>query len=121
MIYIALILLAILLFVLSALLDSSFCGFLGIVVAVLTTVSACTNSEWYRKQQKELAAEQQRWATPHVIQEVDGCKVYAFKTDRYHYFTRCGDKTTTEASYSVNCGKSCTRTEVETITTENKK
>ncbi|RQZ76439.1 hypothetical protein DF052_00350 [Burkholderia glumae] len=41
-------------------------------------------------------------ATPHVIREADGCKVYAFRADsNWHYFTRCPDGTvTTERNWT---------------------
>lgn len=46
------------------------------------------------------AARRRAEETPHVIREADGCKVYAFLSgDRYHYFTRCPDKTVTDASW----------------------
>lgn len=80
-------------------------------------IKSCTDSEWYENSQKERIAREQAAATPHVIREADGCKVYAFFSGgRDHYFTRCPDsKTTTESSYTVNCGKNCNRTEVESI------
>jgi hypothetical protein len=57
--------------------------------------------------------------TPHVIREADGCKVYAFKGDGvYHYFTRCGSTVTTDHQYTESCGKKCTTTKTESITTE---
>jgi hypothetical protein len=62
------------------------------------------------------AAQAKAEATPHVIREADGCKVYAFKAgDRYHYFTRCpGSSTTTESSWTERHGKSSV-TKTETI------
>ena len=41
-------------------------------------------------------------ATPHVIREADGCKVYAFKDgDKWHYFARCINGTvTTERNWT---------------------
>lgn len=48
---------------------------------------------------------------PRVIREVDGCKVYTFKSDgRYHYFTRCpGDHVVTDTSYEKCTGAGKTR------------
>lgn len=80
-------------------------------------VKSCSESEWHKNSEKERIAAARARATPHVIREADGCKVYAFHDgDRDHYFTRCPDsKTTTESSYTVHCGKNCNRTEVESI------
>ncbi|WP_334029024.1 hypothetical protein [Burkholderia orbicola] len=62
-------------------------------------------------------------ATPHVIREADGCKVYAFKADdKWHYFTRCSDGTvTTERNWteSRRQGKqTITENKSETIVTK---
>ena len=37
-------------------------------------------------------------AQPRVIREIDGCKVYAFKSNGWHYFTRCPSSTSTAGS-----------------------
>jgi len=75
----------------------------------------------------QAAATARAEATPHVIREADGCKVYTFKSgDLYHYFTRCpNSQTTTEAYHKVtethSCGKTtCSTTKLvgETITNE---
>lgn len=55
-------------------------------------------------ERKEVAAAREaaerREATPHVVREADGCKVYAFKSgERYHYFTRCKEMVTTDSSW----------------------
>lgn len=77
-------------------------------------------TEASKQREIEHQAQIQRDQTPHVIREVDDCKVYRFKSgDRFHYFTRCADTTTTESSYTVRSGKT-TRTETESITTVNK-
>ncbi len=81
---------------------------------------SCSNSDSWKANEKRIAEQEAREAQPHVIREYDGCKVYAFKTDRVHYYTKCGLTTTTESSRSVSCGKNCSKTEVETIVTENK-
>lgn len=85
-------------------------------LAIFGMVS-CAQSDWYRAHRAEQAADLAARQTPHVIREVDGCKVYAFEADgRMRYFTRCpGDRTTTESSWSESCGKACTRTRTETI------
>ncbi|KVE25166.1 hypothetical protein WI93_16765 [Burkholderia vietnamiensis] len=57
----------------------------------------------------------------HVIREADSCKVYAWKDGggTTHYFTKCPNSTvTTDRQYEVHCGKSCRRTETESVTTE---
>lgn len=80
-------------------------------------VYSCNQSEWYqdtvRRTEKYNAAQ----ATPHVVKEADGCKVYAFVSEgRMHYFTRCPNSSTvTESSKSVSCGKNCTTVETEVI------
>ena len=95
-------------------------GLIAIVFGglVFFGVKACQESEWYQASERAKAALELRESTPHVVREADGCKVYAFKSvGRYHYFTRCPDSTTTtESSYTVACGKNCTRVETETIT-----
>lgn len=73
-----------------------------------------------KQREIENRAQKIKESTPHIIREADGCKVYRFKSDeRWHYYTRCADKTTTESSYTVRSGKT-TRTETESITTVNK-
>lgn len=93
------------------------------IIAIL--VVGCNQSDWWQAYAKEIedtaAVERKAAATPHVIREADGCKVYAFSAEgREHYFTRCPANTVTEASYTQNCGKACTKVVVETIPTENK-
>lgn len=89
---------------------------------VIVGINSCADSEWYKADQREKAAQETQAAKLHIIREADGCKVYAFKSgERYHYFTKCGLATTTESIYNVSCGKNCSKTEVETIITENKK
>lgn len=74
-----------------------------------------SRKEWDRAEAAREEAERQ----PRVIREADGCKVYAFKAgDRWHYFTRCANQTTTDSSYTVRSGKT-SRTETESITTTN--
>lgn len=92
---------------------------LAVGAAVVFGIRSFVDSEWYQESVRERKALEHREQTPHVVREADGCKVYAFKSgDRYHYFTRCPDSTaTTESSYSVGCGKGCSRTETESITT----
>ena len=38
--------------------------------------------------------------------EKDGCKIYRFHDNRYHYFTNCTETITT---ISESCGKGCVR------------
>lgn len=88
--------------------------YLGLVIF---GVVSCSQSDWFKANQAQQAADRAARQTPHVIREVDGCKVYAFEADgRMRYFTRCpGDRTTTESSWTESCGKACTRTRIETI------
>lgn len=62
-------------------------------------------------------------STARVIREVDGCKVYAFKsTGNWHYFTRCANQTSTDTTntHTVSSGKtSRTVTDITTIVTDN--
>jgi hypothetical protein len=83
-------------------------------------ISSCQETEWYKESKRQEAIQEQRDRTPHVIREADGCKVYAFKGDGWHYFTRCGETVTTERTYQVKEGKT-TKTKTETIATENNK
>lgn len=91
----------------------------GIAVLLLVAfgVHSCEESKWFKDMQANQAKYQKEQRTPHVIREADGCKVYAFERDgRDHYFTRCPSSvTTTESSWSVSCGKNCSRTETESI------
>jgi hypothetical protein len=61
------------------------------------------------------AARARSESIPHVVREADGCKTYRVKIDgRFHYYTRCGDKTTHTAPRTQ--GKS---TVYDTIETDN--
>jgi hypothetical protein len=94
---------------------------LCLLTLVVIGIVSCNDSEWYKKDQAEKAEAAKRRATPHVIREADGCKVYAFETDREHYFTRCGSTVSTETNWSQSCGKSCSKKMSDTITTEGNK
>lgn len=67
-----------------------------------------TDPEWIKDRvDRDAAVIAQKRADeqPRVIREVDGCKVYAFKSgDRWHYFTRCKDLTTTDTSWGECTG-----------------
>jgi hypothetical protein len=85
-------------------------------------VHSCFDSNWYKESERARAAGRLAAATPHVIRETDGCKVYAFERDNTdHYFTRCGDTVTTERNYTQSCGKGCVKHKQETIVTEGNK
>jgi hypothetical protein len=94
---------------------------LALMCTFASGIVSCSESDWYKRDQKEMAAEAKRRATPHVIREADGCKVYAFETDREHYFTRCGSTVSTETNWSQSCGKNCSKKMSDTITTEGNK
>ncbi|WP_157654163.1 hypothetical protein [Burkholderia ubonensis] len=96
---------------------------LGMTTLAILGVAKCTNSDWYQESERRRKADERAAATPHVIREADNCKVYAWKdnggTGTTHYFTKCPNATvTTDRQYEVKCGKTCTRTETESVTTE---
>jgi len=86
-----------------------------------SAITSYSNSESYKESKRQEAEAAQRESIPHVIREADGCKVYAFTTDREHYFTRCGSSVTTETTWKKSCGKNCSRVEGDTIVTEGNK
>lgn len=94
-------------------------AWLSILTLIATSafgIKSCSESEWSMAHDRAKAEQAAADAKPRVIREVDGCKVYAFKAaDRWHYFTRCPNKTTTESSWTENCGKNCTTTKTESI------
>jgi hypothetical protein len=56
---------------------------------------------------------------PAVVSSVDGCTVYRFYDNgSWHYFTKCGGTVTTTKNYTENCGKGCSRSRTENMTTE---
>ena len=78
--------------------------FFAIVAVGIFGISSCQQSDWYKEDRAKKAEAERREATPHVIREADGCKVYAFKSgERYHYFTRCPDSRTTTSSNWEEC------------------
>lgn len=95
---------------------------IGVIGLVGFGLYRCDQSEWHQESERQRRADEKREATPHVIREADGCKVYAFRVDRTdHFFTSCPNaKVTTDRNYTVNCGKNCTRHESETNVTETK-
>lgn len=58
---------------------------------------------------------------PVAIGSADGCTVYRFEDRGVHYFTRCGEQVTTTRNYTESCGKACSRSRTEEITTEGNK
>jgi hypothetical protein len=96
---------------------------LGIFGLIVFGIKSCNDSEWYQEGQRKQAAQDAADKQPRVIREVDGCKVYAFKSDQWHYFTRCPATTTTDRTYK-DCHQSGKQTICETkteqIVTENK-
>jgi hypothetical protein len=48
----------------------------------------------------------------------DGCKVYRFMDNGYHYFARCGLSTSAIGSHLESCGKNCTHRVDEEVPTE---
>lgn len=48
----------------------------------------------------------------------DGCTVYRFDDGRDHYFARCDNRSEVVAQHNESCGKGCTRSVDENISTE---
>ena len=92
-----------------------------IAAACAGLVYGCNFSDWAKRDAAARQAQERADATPHVIREADGCKVYAFKSGDWHYFTRCGSTVTTERNWTENCGKACVKHKSETIVTEGNK
>lgn len=87
---------------------------------IIFGIKGCADSKWYQEHTEEEERQQQANATPHVIREADGCKVYAFESGgNNHFFTRCATETTTERHYSESCGKNQTCQRTEEISTVN--
>ena len=56
---------------------------------------------------------------PAVVSSADGCTVYRFyDKSNWHYFTKCGGTVTTTKNYAESCGKNCSRSRTESMTTE---
>jgi len=56
---------------------------------------------------------------PAVVSSADGCTVYKFyDNSSWHYFTKCGGTVTTTKNYTEICGKGCSRSRTENMTTE---
>lgn len=56
---------------------------------------------------------------PAVMSSADGCTVYKFYDNgSWHYFTKCGGTVTTTKNYTESCGKGCSRSRTENMTTE---
>ena len=68
---------------------------------VIFGIKSCADSDLYKASKAANQAQEAADARPRVIREVDGCKVYAFKSDNWHYFTRCPAETTTDTGRTV--------------------
>lgn len=71
-------------------------------------------------QEAKRIEERRQERTPRFYADApDGCKVYTFKPgDRWLYFTRCPNaKTSTETSWTEQCGKNCSKVVSSTIET----
>jgi len=98
--------------------DYLFVSFLLFIVLCMFGIKSCAESDWHQENLKKEAAQNEADKQPRVIREVDGCKVYAFKSDYWHYFTRCPSETTTDTAHVVRSGKT-SRTEYDSIVTQN--
>lgn len=76
--------------------------------------------EEYLKHSPEHQAAKERARTPHVIREVDGCKVYTFESERGRqiYFTKCVDSSNVK-TYTPYGKRGNNEDVVETFTKEN--
>lgn len=82
-------------------------------------VKGCDSLPYFVERQKQVDIQRKKEETPHVIREVDGCKVYAFKVNQhYHYFTRCPKDTTTDTTIEERHNKH-TEQRIDQIVTEN--
>lgn len=82
-------------------------------------IVGCNQIPYFKQRNEEMKQKRVAEETPHIIHEVDGCKVYAFKVGtKYHYFTRCPKETTTDTTIEERHGKHTTY-ETDQIVTEN--
>lgn len=93
-----------------------------LTLALVIGVVSCNRSEWYqegeRQRDAEQAAKDKAEATPRVIREADGCKVYTFKAGgHWHYYTRCASSTVTESHRTESTGSGKTRKDVDVVET----
>jgi len=92
--------------------------------AIVLGVTSCVNSDAYREYIAAKEKQDVADAVPRVVREVDGCKVYAFKSTNWHYFTRCPVETTTDTGITVveHHGKTTSsHVEYDSIVTNNVK
>lgn len=82
-------------------------------------IVGCNQLPYFKQRDEEYKRKLLAEETPHVIREVDGCKIYAFKVGtKYHYFTRCPKETTTDTTIEERHNKHKTY-ETDQIVTEN--
>lgn len=106
--------LAVIVLILAFIMDSVFLGAIAIIIGTVSINVYLDGTPEHQAQVKADAIAAQKAAIPHVIRDVDGCKVYAFTAGGHeHYYTRCAESVTTERFYTVPvpCGKACTRQE----------
>lgn len=122
MYYAIAVLVALALFICSIRWESGFCGAMGVIIMCVTGMTACQNSDYEKNRKAEERARDIADAKPRPFsQSADGCTVYTFRTDRWRYFTRCTNQTTTDNDYKESCGKNCTKVVNDDITMENTK
>jgi hypothetical protein len=90
--------------------------FVFVVLLAGGGIKACHDSDSHQAHLAERARIEQAERQPHVVREVDGCKVYRFRSgDHWHFFTRCPDSvTSTDTGRTERRGRS-SRTEYSTI------
>jgi len=111
--------------------DYEFSWVRWLLICAVAGIPTCTYTSCFsdeavaRREAKEAKEKAQDEAdrVPRVIREVDGCKVYAFKEGKWHFFTRCPQTTTTDRTYE-SCRQSgkqrICEDKTEQIVTENK-
>ena len=83
---------------------SQFFIFIALMVAVGFGIHACENTDSAKKYRADKAAQELADKKPRLYSESpDGCKVYAFKADRWLYFSRCPDSKTATTTTWKKC------------------
>lgn len=93
-----------------------------LIALIAWGVVSCNRSDWYQAQEREKAEAQaaidKAEATPRVIREADGCKVYTFKAaGHWHYYTSCNGSTVTESHRTETTGSGKSRKNVDVVET----
>jgi hypothetical protein len=88
---------------------------LVVVAGLFILAGVSTMERMFGKSEEQLARDR----VPAAVSSADGCTVYKFyDNSSWHYFTKCGGSVTTTKNYTENCGKGCSRSRTENMTTE---